>query len=723
MVERWTRVVIRWRIVVIALWVAVVVVGVLAAGRLPRLLSTSLAVPGTGSEQADAILTQHFGENIEGTFTVVFHVANPSAPTLRAMDQRFAAAARAVPTGRVMALRPVEGILYGDLGTSLDLQQAASYTGSLRHALKESGLPAAYVTGAPALQYDIQPILTADLRRGEAIAVLAALVLLTIVLGPSVALLIPLAVAASTTTAALAIIFALAHEFLMVLYVPNLVQLIGLGLAVDYSLLIVHRFRHELADEERPVDDAIVATMASAGRTVLFSGVAVAIGLSVVLIVPVPFVRSLGFAGLVVPLVSVVAALTLQPSLLSLLGRHGMQKVHPSRPGARRDGERGLWSRLARMVMRRPIVVLAGSVAVLVAAAMPAVWLQLTPGSVVAIPQNIQSARALALLRHRIGPGVITPIEVVLDAGAPGRATAPAISAATLRLAHELLNDPEVFVVAIGSRAPYVDSSGRYRRMIVVGRHDFGQEATQKLVHQIRSQFLPGAHFPSSLRVYVGGAPAQGADFLTRVYGSFPWIVLLVLALAYLVLLRAFRSLLLPLMAVLLDAVSVAAAYGLLVVIFRFGIGADVLGLYRVSQIEGWVPIFLFAMLFGLSMDYEVFFVTRMRESWDNCGDNTRAVTDGLTHTGRVVSAAALIMVAAVSGLVAGHVAGLQELGAGLALGVLLDATIVRGLLMPSLMALLGRWNWWLPAPVARLAGVEVSPLAGRERQDPLTSA
>jgi RND superfamily putative drug exporter len=723
MVERWTRVVIRWRIVVIALWVAVVVVGVLAAGRLPRLLSTSLAVPGTGSEQADAILTQHFGENIEGTFTVVFHVANPSAPTLRAMDQRFAAAARAVPTGRVMALRPVEGILYGDVGTSLALQQAASYTGSLRHALKESGLPAAYVTGAPALQYDIQPILTADLRRGEAIAVLAALVLLAIVLGPSVALLIPLAVAASTTTAALAIIFALAHEFLMVLYVPNLVQLIGLGLAVDYSLLIVHRFRHELADEERPVDDAIVATMASAGRTVLFSGVAVAIGLSVVLIVPVPFVRSLGFAGLVVPLVSVVAALTLQPSLLSLLGRHGMQTVRASRPGATRVGERGLWSRLARMVMRRPIVVLAGSVAVLVAAAMPAVWLQLTPGSVVAIPQNIQSARALALLRHRIGPGVITPIEVVLDAGAPGRATAPAISAATLRLAHELLNDPEVFVVAIGSRAPYVDSSGRYRRMIVVGRHDFGQEATQKLVHQIRSQFLPGAHFPSSLRVYVGGAPAQGADFLTRVYGSFPWIVLLVLALAYLVLLRAFRSLLLPLMAVLLDAVSVAAAYGLLVVIFRFGIGADVLGLYRVSQIEGWVPIFLFAMLFGLSMDYEVFFVTRMRESWDNCGDNTRAVTDGLTHTGRVVSAAALIMVAAVSGLVAGHVAGLQELGAGLALGVLLDATIVRGLLMPSLMALLGRWNWWLPAPVARLAGVEVSPLAGRERQDPLTSA
>ncbi|MGO9581740.1 MAG: MMPL family transporter [Acidimicrobiales bacterium] len=712
--ERWTRAVIRWRVVVIACWIAMLVVGALSAGALPGLLSTSLAVPGTGSEQADAILTQHFGENIEGTFTVVFRVGQPSARTLRALDRRFAAAARVVPTARAMALRPVGGILYGDISTSLDLQRAASQTSALRLALSRSGLPPAYVTGAPALQHDITPILASDLHRGEVIAVLAALVLLAIVLGLSVALLIPLAVAACTTFSALAVVFALAHEFLMVLYVPNLVQLIGLGLAVDYSLLVVHRFREELADTGRPVGDAIVATMGTAGRTVLLSGIAVAIGLSVLLIVPVPFVRSLGFAGLVVPLVSIVAALTLQPSLLSLLGRRGVRSYSLTRLGPGRACRTGLWSRLAAMVIRRPLVVLAGSAAVLAAAAFPVAWLQLTPASVVAIPQNIQSARAIALLGDRVGPGVMTPIEIVLDAGAPGRARAPVVSAATLRLADEVLNDPEVFVVAIGSRAPYVDSSGRYARVIVVGRHAFGDEATQQLVERIRVQFLPAAHLSSEARVYVGGAPAQGADFLARVYGTFPWVILLVLALSYLVLLRAFRSLLLPLMAVLLDAVSVAASYGLLVLVFRFGVGADVLGLYRVSQIEGWVPIFLFAMLFGLSMDYEVFFVTRMRESWDDCGDNARAVRDGLTHTGRVVSAAALIMVGALSGLVAGRVAGLQELGVGLALGVLLDATIVRGLLMPSLMALLGRWNWWLPAPIARLAGVEASPLVVR---------
>jgi RND superfamily putative drug exporter len=188
--------------------------------------------------------------------------------------------------------------------------------------------------------------------------------------------------------------------------------------------------------------------------------------------------------------------------------------------------------------------------------------------------------------------------------------------------------------------------------------------------------------------------------------------MLLVLLLAYLVLLRAFRSILLALMAVLLNVLSIASTYGLLVVVFRFGVGANTIGLYSVSQIEGWVPVFLFAMLFGLSMDYEVFFVSRMREAWDHGADTKDAIIDGMNHTGRVVSAAAVIMVGALLGLILGRVAGLQELGVGLALGVLVDATIVRGLLMPSLMTLLGTWNWWLPESVARVLRVKASPLA-----------
>jgi RND superfamily putative drug exporter len=527
----------------------------------------------------------------------------------------------------------------------------------------------------------------------------------------------------------------------MVLYVPNLVQLIGLGLAIDYSLLIVHRFRQELAgtggrvdaggpvdaghrvEVLRPVDEAIVATMATAGRTVVLSGAAVAIGLSVLFVIPVPFLRSLGAAGFLVPVVSVLAALSLQPALLSVLGRRGMRAIWPRRRGQRAEGEHGLWSRLAHVVMRRPVLVAVGATAVLLAAAAPVIWLQLTPASVTAVPPGIQSDRGLALLRDRVGPGVITPIEVVLDSGGPHGALTPAIDAATLRLAHELLDQPDVFVVAIGTHPPYVDRSGQYRRTVVIERDDFGDEVSQQLVHLVRAQMVPGARFPASARVYVGGAPAQGADFLGRVYGSFPWVVLLVAGLAYMVLVRAFRSVLLPLMAVLLDALSVAASYGLLVVLFRFGVGARALDLYHVPQIEGWAPVFLFAMLFGLSMDYEVFFVTRMRESWDKGADNNGAVVDGLSRTGRVVSVAAVIMVGALCGLVGGRVAGLQELGAGLALGVLLDATVVRGLLMPSLMILAGRWNWWLPAAVARVVRVEASPLVERGRRGFSTGA
>jgi RND superfamily putative drug exporter len=712
MLERWTRAVARRRVAVLLCWAAVVVVGLFSTARLPGLLSTSLAVPGTGSQEANTILTQRFGENIEGTFTVVFAEPDASPSVVRALDQRFAVAARAVPTGQASALQRGSGILYGNIGSRLDLQQAAAYTGPLRRALGAAGISGAYVTGAPAVQHDLSPVLAGDLHVGELIAVAAALVFLTLALGFSLAVLVPFVVALCTTSAALAIIYGLAHEFLMVLYVPNLVQLIGLGLAIDYSLLIVHRFRQELADEGRPVEDAIVATMATAGRTVVLSGAAVAIGLCVLFIIPVPFLRSLGAAGFLVPVVSVLAALSLQPALLCLLGRRGMAALGPLGHGHGEGAEHGLWSRLAHMVMRRPVAVGIGATAVLIAAAVPVVWLQLTPASVTAVPPDIQADRGLALLRDRVGPGVITPIEVVLDSGVSHGALTPAVNAATLRLAHELLDQPDVFVVAIGTRPPYVDSSGRYRRTVVIERADFGAEVSQQLVHLVRAQMLPAAHFPPGVRAYVGGAPAQGADFLSRVYGSFPWVVLVVAGLEYMVLLRAFRSLLLPLMALLLDALSVGASYGLLVVVFRFGLGADFLGLYRVSQVEGWVPIFLFAMLFGLSMDYEVFFVTRMREAWDRGVDNGRAVAEGLSRTGRVVSVAAVIMVGALCGLVGGRVAGLQELGAGLALGVLLDATVVRGLLMPSLMLLAGRWNWWLPVGIARVMRVEASPLA-----------
>jgi RND superfamily putative drug exporter len=247
--------------------------------------------------------------------------------------------------------------------------------------------------------------------------------------------------------------------------------------------------------------------------------------------------------------------------------------------------------------------------------------------------------------------------------------------------------------------------------MIVAGKHEYGDEPSQSFVHRLRDNLIPAAHFPGYVRVYAGGGPPQGVDFLTRSYDTFPWLVLAVLVLTYLLLMRAFRSLLLPLKAVLLNLLSVGASYGMLVVFFKWGVGDSLAGLYQFPQVEGWIPIFLFAMLFGLSMDYEVFLVSRMRETWDEEHDNVRAVSYGLERTGMIITAAAIIMVAAFSGFVAGSIVGLQQFGLGLAVAILVDATIVRALLVPALMAWFGRWNWWLPARLARVVRVKPSPL------------
>jgi RND superfamily putative drug exporter len=250
--------------------------------------------------------------------------------------------------------------------------------------------------------------------------------------------------------------------------------------------------------------------------------------------------------------------------------------------------------------------------------------------------------------------------------------------------------------------------------MIVAGKHEYGDEPSQQFVHRLRDHLIPAAGFPQTARVLAGGGPPQGVDFLTRSYSVFPWLVAAVLVLTYLLLMRAFRSVVLPLKAVLLNLLSVAASYGILVAVFKWGAGQSLFGLYQFSQVEGWIPIFLFAMLFGLSMDYEVFLVTRMRETWDEVHDNVRAVSYGLERTGLIVTAAAIIMVAAFSGFVAGSVVGLQQFGLGLAVAILVDATIVRALLVPSLMAMFGRWNWWLPASLARIVRVKPSPLVPR---------
>jgi len=707
---------VRNRLAIVLVWIALVVIGFFAAANLNQYLTTSLAIPGSDSAKADEILGAHFNENIEGTFTVLLKFKNATPAKIEEYKTKIATAASSLPTAQVAQEKVFDGIVFASIGTSFRLTDAAGYTEKLRSALADQGLKIALVTGPPAIHHDVTPVLSTDLHRGQILAVLLALLLLILVLGTCWAVLIPFLFATATISFALTLVYLMSQKILMVLYIPNIIELIGLGLAIDYSLLMVHRFRREIMNDEFLLtDEAVVKTMETAGRTVLLSGLSVAIGLATLLLVPIPYVQSLGAAGLVVPVVSIIAALTLQPALLSFIGRGG---VTPNWfPGlmARKDLSTGFFAKIARFVISRPVAVLTFSLLVLMIFASSILGLRVTPTSLTTIPTNLESARALSMVADRVGPGLIAPNEIVIDLGASNQATNPAVKMARIDLANAILKNPEVFIVATDEKGSYVDSSGRYLRMFVIGRHAFGAEVSQQLVHKLRNTYLPNAGFSKETKIYLGGVPAQGVDLIESILNSFPWIVLLVMIIAYLVLVRAFRSLLLPLIAIGFDLISIAVAFGSMVLVSRFGVGSSILGTYRLDQIEAWVLIFLFAVLFGLSMDYEVFIVSRMREARDRGATNTQVITEGLANTGGVVTAAAIILVGALSGLVIGHFAGLQQLGVGLAFGVLIDATIIRGLLLPSSMVLLGRWNWWLPDSIAKVLQTKASPLENRE--------
>jgi RND superfamily putative drug exporter len=703
---------IHYRWAVLAAWLLMLVGGGWSATKLSALLSNSFTMPGTDSERARTILKEHYDDRSDGAFTIVFSVPDSRDPRQRLLLQRrMAAAAELVPSGRAQPLVPGgPHVLYGDITSTLELADAKGYTDDLLAKLPQGDGVRSYVTGQAAIQHDLDPIFDQDLRKGEfQIAIPIALLVLLVVFGLSWAVTIPLLFAACTIEGTLGLVYLFAQHLTMATYVTNLVQLIGLGIAIDYSLLIVYRFREEL-QRGGATDAAVVRTMATAGRAVVFSGATVAIGLALLLFMPSPFMRSMGIGGFLIPLVSIAAAVTLQPALLSIYGRRGTRRVRVWRFVEERP-RRGFWERLSAAIMRRPAAFLACGAVLLVASALPVFALKLTPGSARGIPQRPQAVRGFTILRDAVGAGALSPTQIIVDTGRAGGTAVPEVQRSIGQLIAALRSNPEVVFARYAPRRPCVDPSGRYAEIVVAGRHEYGEGPAQKFVHELRGTIVPSVAWPAGTTVLAGGGPPQGVDFIDRSYKVFPWLVLGVLVLTYLLLMRAFRSLLLPLKAVILNLLSVGAAYGLLVVVFKWGVGNDVLGLYQFPQIEAWIPIFLFAMLFGLSMDYEVFLVTRMREAWDETHDNVRSVGLGLERTGRIVSAAAIIMVAAFSGFVAGRIVGLQEFGLGLAVAILFDATIVRILLVPSLMALFGRWNWWLPPRVARAVRVPPSPL------------
>ena len=691
----WTKTIIKHRFSVVTIWLLLIVIGGFAATNLNQHLTTSLTVPNSESAKAQEILLTNFGENLEGSFTIFYKFKQASDPEIAEYKLKISEAVAEIPTARITQIRAISGVLFASVTTNYSLIEAAKYTDELRQSLVKQGLSEAMVTGPPAINSDVSPVLDQDLRRGQLIAITLALLFLLLVLGLSWAVLIPFIFAAATISLSISLIYLIAQHYLMVLYLPNIVELIGLGLAIDYSLLILYRFRRELnANEDAEVSSAIERTMQSAGRTVMTSSLTVAFGLATLLLLPIPFMRSLGIAGLIVPLASLLAALTLQPALLSYFGKHLAAPVKFAGLLAKKDLQNNAWAKIAGFSIKWPKRVFAISFASLLLLGSGAFWLQLTPSAITALPQNLESAKALSLVTSSAGPGVITPAVIMVDFGKPGLATSASTTAARKALTAKLSKDPEIFIVATDVTPTFVDATGQFMRIFVIGRHSLGAPETSDLVDRIRANYLKNNDFPAGTKFYLGGPPAQGADLVDRITTYFPWLLGLGLLLTYLLLMRAFRSIWLPLKAIALGLISVSVAISAIVLVFRYSVGSSLVGTYQIDQVEVWALVFLLVVLFGISMDYEVFIVSRMREAIDRGATNEEAIVEGMANTGGVVTAAALIFVAAVSGLVGGHFLGLQQIGVGLAVGVFIDATLIRGFLLPSAMVLLGKYNW-----------------------------
>jgi RND superfamily putative drug exporter len=469
--------------------------------------------------------------------------------------------------------------------------------------------------------------------------------------------------------------------------VQFLIVLIGLGVAIDYSLLVVSRWREERthgADGE----EAVQRAMETAGRAVVFSGITVAIGLLALIALPLPFLRSMGYGGMLIPIVSVLAAITLLPVVLAKAG----QRL--DWPHLRSDDTASrAWTRWAEAVARRRWLAAGAGLAVIVALALAATGVQLGGSDADTVAQSGDAEKALVALEEAgIGEGALLPHEVLVEGGADPERVAGALGAV------------EGVHGAVAPRGPEWRRGGT-ALVEAIPVPDSGTGDGKSTLDAVRA----AAH-AAGPDVRVGGEPASNADFIDAVYGSFPLMIALIAITTFILLARAFRSLLLPAKAILLNVLSVAAAWGIMVLVWQKGYGSELIwGIPATGSIPSWLPLMAFAFLFGLSMDYEVFILSRMREEYDRTGSTELAVVRGIGRTGRLVTSAALILFLAFTAMGSGPGTDVKMFATAMATGILVDATVIRALIVPAVILLMGRWNWWLPHAPARLLRVEPS--------------
>ena len=689
MLARLAHVVVRHRFIVIGAWFVLTIFGAYAAGQVSKRWFQSFSIPGASGYETSQRTLKAFGVGVRPPNVVVFNTDGDATKSqaIRAAAERVKQANPGALTSSYFSTGSDAFVSKDGHTTFVEVYPPGIATFDTKSGAKETekaalnGLPsgiAVHVTGHDPLE----EASTSGDSGGPSVLLeavvggLGALVILLFVFGTVPAILMPIIVAVAAILNTFTLVWGLTYITDVSIIVQFLIALVGLGVAIDYALLMIFRFRDELREGE-DVETALVETMTHAGRSVIVSGTTVAVGLLSLIVLPLPFIRSMGIGGMLIPVVSVIAAITLLPAMLSVLGaRINSWRVLPKRLVDRGHPEDGFWGRWSRFVLRRPWpVAIAGLTIVGVLAG---IGLQLTPNE--AQLKNFPgSGDAIAgrseLASAGISPGVMKPFNVLVERGGNAQEVAAKVRAV-----------PGI----AGAVAPSDWHRGDTSLVQAFPAMDGAAPGIQGVIDRLNESV-------QGTSASVGGVPAVDRDFVHAIYGKFPYVLAFVLVLTLILLARAFRSIVLPIKAVMLNLLSLAAAYGVVVFIFQWGHGSSLWNITATQAIPAWIPLMIFAFLFGLSMDYEVFMLSRMREAYDETHSTDRAIMLGLARTGKLVTSAALILMFAFLVLSSSPGYEIKLFAIGLAAGIILDATVIRVLLVPALMKLLGDANWWMP--------------------------
>jgi RND superfamily putative drug exporter len=620
---------------------------------------------------------------------------------------------------------------YVNVALKSDIDTAAKLLPELERRIQKVPDLQSSIGGGPVFYGDIQAVSERDLRRAEILAFPFAIIALLFVFRSVVAAILPAAVGGFAVVVALALLFVLGHFTELSIYVLNMTTLLGLGLGVDYSLFMVSRFREEVAGGH-PIEDAVAITVATAGRAVIFSGLTVSIGLLGLTFIRTTMMHSVGLGGILVVLLAVLAAMTFLPALLAIIGlrinafpvripqlrwRALLLRMQGGQGEAVRDEQHGFWYRLSQLVMHYPLRVFFPVLLLLIGFGLPFLNVRFSGPDAAILPSDVPSRASYDLLVQRFKQSEEVPVLLAVQTHGP--VLSKENIAALYSYVRRLEADPRVervdSVVSADPRLtleqyesfyaypqlvtdPYLGAilrstvSGDTVLVAVISKYGMLDARSEALVQTIRNTD-PG----HGMKILVDGGTAGNIDYVTSLYSDFPTAILIVAITTYVVLLLLFRSLVLPLKALIMNTLSILASYGALVIIFQNGFLHQLFGFSPLGFVEASSPILLFCSLFGLSMDYEVFLLSRIQEAFWQTGDNRRAVALGLQRSGGIITSAAAIVIVVCICFATADMIIVKALGLGMALAVIIDATLVRGLLVPATMRLLGDWNWWLP--------------------------